>query len=91
MLGGNDDGAGANRTLSVVFDRHLRFSIGPQEVEIVRLANLRQPAHQLMREHDRQRHQLERLAAREAEHQTLVACSAGIDALRDVGRLRIDR
>jgi hypothetical protein len=45
----------------------------------------------LVREHDRQRHQLLGLAAGEAEHQALVSRAAGVDALRDVGRLRIDR
>ena len=44
-----------------------------------------------MREHDRQRHQLVGLGAGVAEHQPLVAGAARIDALRDVGRLFVDR
>ena len=79
------------RALSFVLDRHLRLAVRPQEIELIRLAHFRQPAHELVRQRDRQRHQLRRLAAREAEHQTLIAGAAGIDALRDVGRLRIDR
>ena len=58
-----------------------------------------------MREHERQRHQLRRLVAGEAEHHALVAradaverIAAGaarlerrVDALRDVGRLLVER
>ena len=51
-----------------------------------------------MRHRDRQRHELRRLVAREAEHQALVAGALFLvqafalgDALRDVGRLRLDR
>ena len=91
MLRRNDDGRGAHGALALVLDRHLRLAIGTEEVEIVRLAYFRQAARQLVREHDRERHQLRRLAAGEAEHQSLIAGAAGVDALRDVGRLRVDR
>ena len=47
--------------------------------------------HQLVRHHDRQRHQLGRFVAGEAEHQPLVARAARIHAHRDVGRLRLDQ
>ncbi len=48
-----------------------------------------------MREHDRQRHQLRRLAGRETVHHSLVAGAlllavAGIDAHGDIGRLPVD-
>ena len=57
-------GLGANGALSLVLDRDLRLAVGTEEIELVRLAHFGQPAHQLVREHDRQRHQLRRLAAR---------------------------
>ena len=44
-----------------------------------------------MRELNRHRHELGRLVGRVAEHHPLVARAAGVDALRDVGRLAIDR
>ncbi len=45
---------------------------------------------------DRRRHQLRRLAAGVAEHDALVACplvlvASGIDALRDIGRLGVEK
>jgi hypothetical protein len=43
-----------------------------------------------VREHDRQRHQLGRLAAGVAEHHALVPCSARVDAHGDVGGLLVD-
>ena len=62
---------------------------------------------ELVREHDRQRHQLRRLVGRVAEHHPLVAgadpvervvvarvvlhLEGGVDALRDVGRLLVER
>ena len=51
---------------------------------------------ELVRHLDRQRHQLLGLVARVAEHQALIAGAllggiAAIDALRDVGRLLLDR
>ena len=44
---------------------------------------------QAMGQVDRQRHQRVRLVAGEAEHHALVAGAAGIHALGDVGRLRV--
>ena len=62
---------------------------------------LRELAAEAMREHDRRRHQLGRLVAGVAEHQSLIAGALlggllalgllGIDALRDVGRLLRDQ
>ena len=69
-----------------------------------RLADLGQAARHAVREGDRQRHQLGRLAAGEAEHHPLVAgaqlvvrrlvvadLERLVDAHRDVGRLLLDR
>ena len=45
---------------------------------------------ELVGEHDRQRHELGRLAHGEPEHQALVTGAAGVDALTDVGRLAVN-
>ena len=42
---------------------------------------------ELVREQDRHRHQLVGLVGGVAEHHALVAGAAGVDALRDIGRL----
>ena len=91
VLRGDDDRAGADRTLAVVLDGDLRLAVGTEEIEVARLARFGEALDELVRERDRQRHQLRRLADGEAEHEALIAGAAGIDALRDVGRLRIDR
>ena len=77
--------------VAVVFDGDLRLAVGPEVVEDAVAPRARQPLHELVREHDRQRHQLVGLGAGVAEHQPLVAGAARVDALRDVGRLLVDR
>jgi hypothetical protein len=81
-----------------VLDRDLALRIRAQPRQLAVLAQGRLLPHQLVREHDRHRHQLFGLVDREAEHQTLVAralllvqARAGRDALRDVGRLLLER
>ena len=84
---------------------HLRLPVGPQVREDVRLPDLREPPREPVREHDRERHELGRLVRRVAEHHPLVAGAGQIeriavavlglvrlvDALRDVGRLLVER
>ena len=93
--------------VDLVADRHLRLAVRPQIRQHVRLAHFGEPLRDAVREHDRQRHQLARLVRRVAEHHSLVAradpverivvagscCSsyARVDALRDVGRLLVER
>ena len=93
--------------VDLVAHRHLRLAVRAQVRQHVRLAHLREPLRELVREHDRQRHQLARLVRRVAEHHPLVAGAdavervvvarvvldlvGGVDALRDVGRLLVDR
>ena len=48
-------------------------------------------SHQLVGQHDRQRHQFFGLVAGIAEHQALVAGAAGVHAHGDVGRLRLNQ
>ncbi len=91
VLGGDDDGVHAHRPVALVLDRDLALAVGPQVVDEALAADLRQAAGQLVRQHDRQRHQLGRLAAGVAEHQALVAGAPGVDTHRDVRRLLVDR
>ena len=91
VLGRDDDRVDAHGAAAVVLDGHLRLAVRPQVVEHAVAARARQPLHELVRQHDRQRHQLVGFRAGVAEHQALVAGAARVDALRDVGRLLVDR
>ena len=112
VLGGDEHAVDLDGPLDAVLvdlvaDGHLGLSVRPQVREDPRLADLREPLADLVREHDRQRHQLRRLARRVAEHHSLVARAElvervvvarvvlhlvrGVDALRDVRRLLVDR
>ena len=87
--------------------RHLRLPVRPQIRNDLRLANIRQPLRELMRQRDRQRHQLLGLIRRVPEHHPLITRTRDIeriiitrigprlirliDALRDIRRLLIDR
>ena len=75
-----------------------RLAVGAEEVDLLRLADLGELARELVRVADRRGHELGRLVAREAEHQALVAGALLLEepfalghALRDVGRLLLDR
>ena len=92
---------------AVVADGHLGLAVRPEVRQLAALAHLGEPLRQPVRQPDRHRHQLGRLADGVAEHDALVARAllvvrsasllalAGlerpVDALRDVGRLRADR
>ena len=100
VLGGDDDRVDAERTIVAgVANRNLALAVGAQEVDHALLAHVGQLLRQLVRRHDRQRHQLGRLVAGVAEHHPLVAGAllvAGVDALAvdalgDVGRLLLER
>ena len=104
MLRRDDDGPHPLRDAALVLDGHLGLAVGPEVRQLAGLADLGQPARHPVGEGDRQRHQLGRLAAGEAEHHPLVAgaelerrrgvvadLERRVDALRDVGRLVLDR
>ncbi len=92
--------------VDLVADGHLRLPVGAQVREDVGLSNLGKPVRELVREHDRQRHQLRRLGRRVPEHQPLVAgpdpvervivsgvvlhLECRVDALGDVRRLLVE-
>ena len=91
VLRRDDHGVDADRRVAVVLDADLGLAVRPEVGRAALAARLRQPLAQPVRQHDRQRHQLRRLAAGVAEHQALVAGAAGVHAHRDVGRLAVDR
>jgi hypothetical protein len=66
-------------------DRYLRFSIRPQVGQDPFPTHLTQPPNQLAGKDDGQGHQLRGLVTSEAEHHALVAGTAAVDALRDIG------
>ena len=90
VLGADNDRVHAIRPAIAVLDRHLRFSIRPEVFQNSLLADFRQAAGEVMREHDRQRHELWRLSAGKADHEPLVAGPADVDALGDVRGLPSD-
>ena len=112
MLRRDEDALDLDRRLpsvlvELVADRDLRLAVGTQVADLAGAAHAREALADAVREDDRHRHQLGRLARRVAEHHPLVARAdlvdridvAGVvlhlvrrvDALRDVGRLRVDR
>ena len=91
VLRRDDDGVDANRPAGVVLDRHLRLAVGPEVVHHTVTPGAGQALPELVRQHDRHRHQLVGFRARVAEHEPLVACAAGVHAHRNVGRLPVDR
>ena len=93
--------------VDLVADGHLRLAVGAEVADLAGLAHVGEPLCDLVREHDRQRHQLRRLVRRVAEHHALVTGAdiverivvarvvlqlvGRVDAERDVRRLRVDR
>src|SRR5829696_6021324 len=73
MLCRYDDRINAHGFATVIFDRHLRLAIRKQPCDLTALARQREPAAEPMGERDRQRHQLRRFIAGEADHHALVA------------------
>ncbi len=94
------------RPAVAVADRHLRLAVRSQVRDDLGLAHVGEPVRELVRERDRERHQLLRLTRRVAEHHPLVARAGDVelvvvgrvgpalvgvvDALGDVGRLLVD-
>ena len=73
-----------------VLDADLALGVGTQVSELAIAAHVTLLADQLVRHHDRQRHQFRRLIAGVAEHQALIARAAGIHAHGDVGGLALN-
>ena len=91
VLARHHHGVDAPRPVRVVLHGDLRLAVGAQIVQAPLAADVRQRPHEVVRQHERQRHQLRRLVAGVPEHQPLVARAAGVDPHRDVGRLPVQR
>ena len=107
VLGRDQHPLDLDRAAVLVADGHLRLAVRAQVRHHLGAAHLRQPLRKLVRQRDRQRHQLARLARRVAEHHALVARARDVQrivvgrvgarlvglvhTLRDVGRLLVDR
>ena len=91
VLSGDDDRVDPDGTAVVVFDRDLRLAIGTEIIEQAVTPRARESLDQLVRQHNRQRHELVGLGAGVPEHQALIAGASWIDALGDVGRLLVNR
>ena len=90
VLRGDDDRLHPGGLAVHVAHAHLRLAVGADVVDGARLAPLGQPHHELVGEHDRQRHQLGCLVARVAEHEALVTGAEVVHPHRDVRGLLID-
>ena len=84
VLGGEHDGVQAHGPVAVVADRHLGLAVGAQVGDLALLADLGEPLGELVRQVDRQRHQLGGLVAGVAEHQALVAGALQVQRVRAV-------
>ncbi len=107
VLGRDQHGVDAHRAPVLVDDRDLGLAVGTQVGHGRGPAHLGQALREAVRQPDRQRHEVGRLVAGVAEHHALVARAlrvehvlAGlaaaqlegvVDALGDVGRLRVER
>ena len=95
---GDHDVFDFHRLAVAIFYGHLGFAVGPEKISFAALANFREVVHQAMGHLNWKRHQLRRFIARVAEHHTLIAGAllfvqtfAFSHALRDIGRLLLDR
>ena len=90
VLGRDDDGVDPHRFSVSVFHGHLRLSIGTDPGQDFLFPNLGQPFGQAMGQNDRHRHEFSCFVGGVAEHQSLVAGAAGIDAHRDIAGLLVN-
>jgi len=91
VLRREDDGIDALRAPVDIFDGDLRLAVRAQVGERLVFAYPGELTGQQVGELDRHRHQLGRFIAGKPEHHPLIAGPTGVDALRDVGRLLLDR
>ena len=107
VLRRDQDPLDLDRAAVLVADRHLRLAVRAEIRHQVGAAHLGEPMSELVRQRDRERHELLRLARGVAEHHPLVAGAGDVElvvvgrvgarlvglvhSLRDVGRLLVDR
>ena len=90
VLRRHDDGVDPHRFSVPVFHGHLGFSIGTDPGQDVLFPDFCQSLGEPMCEDDRHRHEFSRLVGGIAEHQSLVAGTAGIHAHGDIARLLVN-
>ncbi len=91
VLRRDDHGVDPHRLAAGVLDRHLALAIRQQVVELARLAHLGQAARHLVRQRDRQRHQLGGLTAGVADHHALIAGPGQIGLVAGATRAALQR
>jgi len=92
VLAGDDHGVDASGLAAlVVLHRDLALAVGPQVGQLAVLAHQAELAGKLVGHRDGGRHQLGGLVDGVSEHHALVAGAAGVNTLRDVARLFVDR
>jgi len=91
VLGGNDNGIDALYLAGRgIFHGDLRFAIGTEVRAGAILADFGKLEAELVGQRNRQRHQFGGLIAGVAEHHSLIASAAGVDAHGDIARLLVD-
>jgi hypothetical protein len=89
VLGGHHDRVQPHRLIPDVLDRHLGLAVRAQVRDIAAAPDLGQPAGELVRQHDRHRHQLGGLPAREPEHEALVTGALAVQFVELAGALAL--
>ena len=94
MLGRDNNGSASNRLAILITQRDLALAVRLKKRRSARVSVSSEPLQNLVTEIERCRHQIRRFIGCIAEHDALVAralvlVTAGIDALRDFGRLAV--
>src|SRR5208283_1271493 len=90
VLRGNHHAIHTERFAVAVFHGNLGFSIGPEEINFLALADFGEALRQAVGQLDGHGHQFFGFVAGEAEHEALVAGTPGVHAHGDVRRLALD-
>ena len=90
MLGGDEDAGNANRSVAFVDDRDLRLGVGTQPVEVPTAPIVGEALGELVRQDDRQRHELGALGRGIAEHDALVAGALLLLVVGGLHHARVD-
>ena len=96
VLRGDDDRVDAHGSFSVVFEGDLALGVGTEPIDGFFESQVGEFTHDAMRERDRKGHELRRLIAGVAEHDSLIPRAdvfrvGGVDSLGDIGALLVER
>src|SRR5580765_6709169 len=90
VLGGDDHRVHTSGFAIAVFNGDLRLAVGPEKINFFGFASFGKLVGELVGELDGHRHQVGSFIASEAEHESLVAGSAGVHAHSNIRRLALD-